>query len=135
MADIQFDSQYKEFDKARNALGHQTAGLVGFLIKIFRGHIKAETATNILIVITVVSFTLSAIIFSSIFFSQKNNEKYKPTPISKEIAIKMIRQGFPNTPLEVLEWLPESFYRDDISPDILKKLPSEFVNLIPTKPQ
>jgi len=133
MTDTQFNPYGEEFNRDQDTPGRQSTGLVGFLIKVSRGHIKEAAANNILVVISVFSFTLSAIIFSSIFFSQKNAGQSKPPPVSKEAAIKIIKQGFPNTRQEVLEGLPEIFYREDISPDILKELPLEFVNLIPTK--
>ena len=134
MTDIQFDSQYKEFDRTRDALGHQTAGLVGFLVKISGGHLKIETANNILVVITVISFTLSTIIFSNIFFSQKNNEKSKPLPISKEVILPAIKHDFPEITDKMLEQLPETFYREDIPSDMASKLPQEIINSIPPRP-
>lgn len=134
MADILFDSQYKEFDKARDALGHQTAGLVGFLIKISGGRIKSETANNILIVITVVSFTLSAVIFSRVFFSEENNAQSDPPPISKETILPFIKQEFPGITDNMIDRLPEIFYREDIPPDIASKLPQEIIDSIPTRP-
>lgn len=134
MADIQFNSQYKEFDKARDALGHETSGLVGFLIKISRGHLKVETANNILVVITVVSFTLSAIIFSSIFFSQKSADQSKPQPVLKEMALPIIKQEFSGITDDMIERLPETFYREDIPADIASKLSQEIIDLIPPRP-
>ncbi len=134
MLETQFNSHEEASYSALNTSGYQPAGLIGFLIKIFRGHIKAETATNILIVITVVSFTLSAIIFSSIFFSQKNTGKLIPKPISKEVILPAIKQEFPEITDSMLKQLPETFYREDIPPDMANKLSQEIINSIPPRP-
>lgn len=135
MADAQFNNPYgKEFNRTQDAPGGQATGLVGFLIKISGGHLKVATATNILVVVTVVSFTLSAIIFSNMFFSQKNNKKYKPVPILKETILPGIKQGFPEITDKILEKLPETFYREDVPSDIMNKLPQEVINSIPPRP-
>ena len=135
MTDTQFNNPYgKEFNRTQDAPGGQATGLVGFLIKISGGRLKVAAVNNILVVITVVSFTLSAIIFSNILFSQKNNKKYEPVPISKETILPGIKQGFPEITDKMLEKLPETFYREDIPPDIMNKLPQEVINSIPPRP-
>lgn len=135
MADTQFNNPYgKEFNRTQDAPGGQTTGLVGFLIKISGGHLKVETANNILVVVTVISFTLSAIIFSGLFFSEKNNKGYKPVPISKELILPAIKQEFPEITDDMIKRLPETFYREDIPSDIVNKLPQEVINSIPPRP-
>ena len=134
MADTQFNPYGEEFNRAQDTPGRQSTGLVGFLIKISGGIIKERSANNILIVITVISFTLSAIIFSSIFFSQKNTGKFTPPPISKKYILPGIKQEFPEITDKMLEKLPENFYREDIPSDILNKLPQEVINSIPPRP-
>src|SRR3989344_3542105 len=114
MADTQFNPYGEEFDRVQDAPGRRSTGLIGFLIKISGGIIKERSANNILIVITVISFTLSAIIFSSIFFSEKNNEKSKPAPISKKYVLPGIKHEFPGITDDMIKRLPETFYREDI---------------------
>jgi len=134
MTNDQFNPYGEEFNKVQDILGHQSAGLVGFLIKVSGGRIKTGTANNILVIVMVVSFTLSTIIFSGMFFSQKNNEKSKPAPISKEMVIPIIKQEFPGITDTMIERLPETFYREDIPSDVAGKLTPEIINSVPPRP-
>jgi hypothetical protein len=88
-------------------------------------------ANYVLIGIIIISISLTlVVIFSNFYNSHKNPQ---PIPMSREDVLFIINTLFPHIPQDLIDQIPDTFYKEDLPEDIFYYLPSDIVKLIPSK--
>lgn len=108
--------------------------LASLLVRMRLAH-DTETANYILGGFSVAAFMTSLIIFYNVVVPESPPKASLLPPIAKTEIQMLIKSEFPSISDQSFERLPEHFYLEDISLDIIKALPGEIIKLIPQKPR
>jgi hypothetical protein len=88
-------------------------------------------ANYVLVGIIVISVILTfLVVFGG---NYKKHKKTSPLPMSREDALLIIDIQFPHIPQDLIDQIPDTFYKEDLPKDIFYYLPTDIVKLIPSK--
>lgn len=133
MEGIEFDSRDGDRHASSTTGNYEPFSLTGLVMKLSGNIIKKrETANNILVVITVTSFTVSGIIFSQVFSTDERAPRATPEPVSKEVILPILNEL--HIPQATVDRLPNEIYQEDIPLDIAQSLPPQVLDSIPHRP-